>query len=195
MQPQTQHTELQGWQRLVGTWATEATHPALPGIVVSGQAHVRMASRSAIPDPTLALRPSRDSRCDCGHRDHRREAVDALLRPPRGHRVFAVDFTADTRRCWNDAPGFSLRTADPTIAFTCRSPDTTPRISTHMPDSRAAAVPYAATTWKLRIRRKLRTHIACFISAGRRVSTLTASQASMAGPLPGARSSMAPRVS
>ena len=38
MQPQTQHTELQGWQRLVGTWATEATHPALPGIVVSGQA-------------------------------------------------------------------------------------------------------------------------------------------------------------
>ncbi len=37
MPPQTQHPELQGWQRLVGTWATEATHPALPGTVVTGQ--------------------------------------------------------------------------------------------------------------------------------------------------------------
>jgi hypothetical protein len=31
MPPQTQHAEFQGWQRLVGTWATEATHPSLPG--------------------------------------------------------------------------------------------------------------------------------------------------------------------
>ena len=38
MQPQTPHPELQGWQRLVGTWVTEATHPALPGTVISGQA-------------------------------------------------------------------------------------------------------------------------------------------------------------
>ena len=177
MQPQTQHTELQGWQRLVGTWATEATHPALPGIVVSGQATFEW-----LEDQRLLIQRS--------HYDHP-EIPDAIavtgiidgkpsmhyFGPRGGHRVFAVDFTADTRRCWNDAPGFSLRTADPTIAFTCRSPDTTPRISTHMPDSRGAAVPYAATTWKLRIRRKLRTHIACFISAGRRVSTLTAAEA------------------
>jgi hypothetical protein len=38
MQAQTQHPGLQGWQRLVGTWATEATHPALPGTAVTGQA-------------------------------------------------------------------------------------------------------------------------------------------------------------
>src|SRR6266536_5188420 len=38
MPPQTQHPELQRWQRLAGTWATEATHPALPGTVVTGQA-------------------------------------------------------------------------------------------------------------------------------------------------------------
>jgi hypothetical protein len=38
MQPQTQHAEFQGWQRLVGTWATEANHPSLPGTVVTGQA-------------------------------------------------------------------------------------------------------------------------------------------------------------
>src|SRR6185437_11815458 len=52
-----------------------------------------------------------------------------------------------------------------------------------MPGSRGAAVPHAAITWKLRIRWKLRTHISCFISAGRKVSTLTAVQAPMAGLL------------
>ncbi len=38
MQPQTQHIEFQGWQRLVGRCATEATRPAFPSTVVSGQA-------------------------------------------------------------------------------------------------------------------------------------------------------------
>lgn len=38
MQPQTQHSEFQGWERLVARWATEATHPAFPGTVVSGRA-------------------------------------------------------------------------------------------------------------------------------------------------------------
>ena len=38
MQPQTQHIEFQGWQRLVGRCATEPTRPAFPSTVVSGQA-------------------------------------------------------------------------------------------------------------------------------------------------------------
>jgi hypothetical protein len=38
MQPQTQHPGLQGWQRLAGRRPTEATHPALPGTIVTGQA-------------------------------------------------------------------------------------------------------------------------------------------------------------
>lgn len=38
MPPQTHHLELQGWQRLVGRWATEATHPGLPGTVITGRA-------------------------------------------------------------------------------------------------------------------------------------------------------------
>jgi hypothetical protein len=37
MQPQAQHAGLQGGQQMAGTWATRATHPALPGIVVTGQ--------------------------------------------------------------------------------------------------------------------------------------------------------------
>ena len=38
MQPETQHPEFQGWQLLVRRWAIEATHPGLPGTVVTGQA-------------------------------------------------------------------------------------------------------------------------------------------------------------
>jgi len=95
MQPQTQDPELQGWQRLVGTWATEATHPALPGTVVSGQATFEW-----LEDQRFLIQRS--------HYDHP-EIPDAIAvtgiidgKPsmhyfdPRGvHRVFAVDITAD----------------------------------------------------------------------------------------------------
>jgi hypothetical protein len=59
-----------------------------------------------------------------------------------------------------------------------------------MPGPRGAAAPQAATTWKLCIPRKESTHHACFVSAGRKVSTLTADQAPMGRPLPGARPMM-----
>jgi hypothetical protein len=109
MRPRTQHTEFPDWQRLVGRWTTEATHPALPGTVVSGQATFEW-----LEDQQLLIQRS--------HYDHP-EMPDALAvtgiidgKPsmhyfdPRGvHRVFAVDITADTWRFWNDAPGFSQR--------------------------------------------------------------------------------------
>jgi hypothetical protein len=109
MQRQTQHPELQGWQRLVGTWATEATHPALPGTVVTGQATFEW-----LEDQRFLIQRS--------HYDHP-EIPDAIAvtgiidgKPsmhyfdPRGvHRAFAVDITADTWRFWNEAPGFSQR--------------------------------------------------------------------------------------
>ena len=109
MQPQTQDSELQGWQWLVGTWATEATHPALPGTLVNGQATFEW-----LEDQRFLLQRS--------HYDHP-EIPDAIAISgiidgkqsmhyfdPRGvHRVFAVDITAHTWRFWNDAPGFSQR--------------------------------------------------------------------------------------
>jgi hypothetical protein len=109
MQPQTQHAEFQGWQRLVGTWATEATHPALPGTVVTGQSTFEW-----LEDQQFLIQRS--------HYDHP-EIPDAIVvigiidgKPsmhyfdPRGvHRVFAVDITADTWQFWNDAAGFSQR--------------------------------------------------------------------------------------
>ena len=73
------------------------------------------------------------------------------------------------------------------VPLTDRPPDVMPQA--------LQAVPRVATTWKLRIPWKLRTHIACFISAGCKVSTLTARQAPIAGLLSGARSSTAPRLS
>jgi hypothetical protein len=109
MQSPAQHPELQGWQRLVGTWATEATHPALPGTVITGQATFEW-----FEDQRFLIQRS--------HYDHPQIpdaiAVTGIIdgKPsmhyfdPRGvHRVFAVDITPDTWRFWNDAPGFSQR--------------------------------------------------------------------------------------
>jgi hypothetical protein len=106
MQPQTQHPDVQDWQRLVGIWAIEATHPALPSTVIRGQATFEW-----LEDQRFLIQRS--------HYDHP-EIPDAIAvtagKPsmhyfdPRGvHRVFAVDITADTWRFWNDAPGFSQR--------------------------------------------------------------------------------------
>jgi hypothetical protein len=109
MQPQAQHPEFQGWERLVGTWATEATHPALPDTVVKGQATFEW-----LEDQRFLIQRS--------HYDHP-EIPDAIAvigiideKPsmhyfdPRGvHRVFAIDITAETWRFWNDARGFSQR--------------------------------------------------------------------------------------
>lgn len=109
MQSEPEQAGLDGWQRLVGTWATEATHPGLPGTVVRGQATFEW-----LDDQRFLIQRS--------HYDHP-QIPDAITvtgildgKPtmhyfdPRGvHRVFAVDITADTWRFWNDAPGFAQR--------------------------------------------------------------------------------------
>ena len=107
MQPQD--SELQGWQWLVGRWVIEATHPVLPGTVVSGQATFEW-----LEDQRFLIQRS--------HYDHAgipdAIAVIGILAgepsmhyfDPRGvHRVFAVEITADTWRFWNNAPGFAQR--------------------------------------------------------------------------------------
>jgi hypothetical protein len=102
-------SQLQDWQRLVGRWATEATHAALPGTVVPGSATFEW-----LEDQHFLIQRS--------HYDHP-DLPDALAvtgiidgEPtmhyfdPRGvHRVFAVELTADIWRFWNDVPGFSQR--------------------------------------------------------------------------------------
>ena len=112
MPPQSQYPELQGWQRLVGTWATEATHPGLPGTVITGQATFEwlgdqrlLVQRSHYDHPELpdamAVTGVIDGKPCMHYFDHRGV-----------HRVFDVDITAAMWRCWNVAPGFSQRCPD-----------------------------------------------------------------------------------
>jgi hypothetical protein len=109
MQPQIQHPELQGWQRLVGTWATEATHPELPGTVVTGQATFEwleeqrfLIQRSQYDHPEIP-----DAVALTGIIDGKPSMHYFDLRGV--HRVFAVEITPNTWRFWNDAPGFAQR--------------------------------------------------------------------------------------
>jgi hypothetical protein len=109
MPGQTQHPGVEGWPRLVGRWAIEATHPGLPDTRVSGQATFEW-----LEDQQFLIQRS--------HYDHP-DIPDAITvtgmidgKPsmhyfdPRGvHRVFAVEIAPDTWRFWNDAPGFSQR--------------------------------------------------------------------------------------
>ena len=87
----TEDDEHDRWERLVGTWATEATHPGLPGVLVRGRSTFEW-----LDDQRVLLQRS--------HYDHP-DIPDALVvtavvdgNPtmhyfdPRGvHRVFAVE--------------------------------------------------------------------------------------------------------
>src|SRR5919108_1125764 len=91
MRPQAQHPGLRGWQRPAGTWAAEATHPALPGIVVTGQAtsgwledQRYLIQRShydhpEIPDAVFASRARPGTAADAS-------TARRTISPYRGHR-------------------------------------------------------------------------------------------------------------
>jgi hypothetical protein len=81
MRPQAQHPGLQGWQRLAGRWATEATHPALPGTVVTGQATFEwledppyrphcQVTHDTQPQPHRYQRPSKIGRVSASENAH-----------------------------------------------------------------------------------------------------------------------------
>lgn len=112
---------MRDWQRLVGNWATEATHRALPDAVITGDSRFEWLDEQQV----LLQR---------AHYDHPK-IPDALTVTsiidgtptmhyfdPRGvHRTFEAAITEETWRFWNDTPGFSQRftgtfTDDDTIA-------------------------------------------------------------------------------
>lgn len=116
--------ELKSFGRLVGTWSTEATHPALPGVVVQGHAEIEwlegerfliQRSRQDHPDfpSSISLIGSmEDDRVSPGAR--RAERHDASLSmhyfDERG--VFRVYEAAIDDAAWKllrQAPGFSQR--------------------------------------------------------------------------------------
>lgn len=94
---------------LVGEWATEATHPALPGTVVSGHVsvewlegeqfliHRSRADHPDFPDSISVIGPAT-------------EALSMHYFDSRGvFRVYQVDVSEDAWRLERDAPGFSQR--------------------------------------------------------------------------------------
>jgi hypothetical protein len=117
---------LKALNRLVGTWTTEATHPALPGVVVHGTATTEWLegerflihrARSDHPDfPVLIsiIGYTEQDRVGAGESTGSQKPVDAPLTmhyfDSRGvSRVYEVSIDDDAWRIWRNASGFSQR--------------------------------------------------------------------------------------
>ena len=119
--------------RLVGTWTTEATHPALPGVVVHGIANVEWLEGERFlihrarndhpdfPDAISVIGDMERDRVDAGPGGDRAVRPAPSLRmhyfDSRGvFRVYETSVVNEAWQWWRDAPGFSQR-------FTGRFPD------------------------------------------------------------------------
>jgi Pyridoxamine 5'-phosphate oxidase len=109
MQSHAPHPGLDGWQRFIGRWETQATHPLLPGAVVRGHARFEWLDgrqfvivrwhydHPDIPD-AIAITGVTDGQLSMHYFDYR-----------GAYRVCAVSLAADQWRFWRDAPGLSQR--------------------------------------------------------------------------------------
>jgi hypothetical protein len=115
---------------LVGTWATELSHPAFPGLVVSGRAAFEwldgerfMLQRARTEHPDFpdslsvigfgadgvhAVRGADDAPGDAG--DAPGDHLDLHYFDSRGvQRLYGASLSDGIWRIWRDAPGFSQR--------------------------------------------------------------------------------------
>ena len=111
MDPQAEHPDFEGWERLVGTWSIEAAHPQLPGEDIRGET-------------TFEWLEGQHFLLQRAHYEHP-EIPDAVMLigvvdgepamhyfDPRGkHRRFGLSLTAEAWRYWNDDPLFAQRFA------------------------------------------------------------------------------------
>jgi hypothetical protein len=110
--------------RLVGTWTTEATHPAMPGVVVHGTAAIEwlegerfliLRTRTDHPDFPDAISIIGDMEAD--RVDDGGDPAPPAPSPWRMHyfdsrgvfRVYETRVTGDAWQWWRDAAGFSQR--------------------------------------------------------------------------------------
>ena len=101
--------ELAAFDRLVGKWTSEATHPMLPSTVVKGHTTFEwlegerfLIQRSSNDHPDFP-----DSISVIGFAD---EALTAHYFDSRGvFRIYGIAMEDDTLRMWRDEPGFSQR--------------------------------------------------------------------------------------
>ena len=112
--------------RLVGTWTTEATHPAMPGVVVHGTAIIQwleggqfLIHRAHNDHPDFPDSLSVIGRMGHDRVDSAGGAVPADAGQPQLHmhyfdsrgvfRVYEASIDGTSWRVWRDAPGFSQR--------------------------------------------------------------------------------------
>lgn len=106
--------------RLVGTWNTEATHPAFPGAVVRGSVtiewlegkrfliHRARTEHPDFPDSIAILGDTERDRVGGGTAPEPRWTMHYF--DSRGvFRVYEMSVDAEVWRIWRDAPGFSQR--------------------------------------------------------------------------------------
>jgi hypothetical protein len=115
---------LKPFERLVGNWTTEATHPAMPGVVVHGTVvvewlegdqfllHRGRTDHADFPDALSVIGDDSQDRADdaAPTRDHGEPKLSMHYFDSRG--VFRrYQASADERawRFWRDSPGFSQR--------------------------------------------------------------------------------------
>jgi hypothetical protein len=124
--PMTAEAMLEPLNRLVGNWTTDATHPALSGVVVHGTAviewlederfliHRARSDHPDFPDSISIIGIMDRDRVDDSSDNRRSAATELRLRmhyfDSRGvFRVFEVSIDDEAWRCWRQAPGFSQR--------------------------------------------------------------------------------------
>ncbi len=122
----TSDPTLEPLNRLVGTWTTQATHPAVPGVVVHGTAIIdwlegewfliqrARTDHPDFPDAISIIGFTERDRIDSATGAAPMAAEKPQLRmhyfDSRGvFRVYDVSIDAAAWRVWRDAPGFSQR--------------------------------------------------------------------------------------
>ncbi len=118
---------ISSFTRLLGTWATEATHPAMPGLVVRGTAVVEWlegerfllirarTDHKDFPDSLWVvgdMGQDRAAAADASGAGRRASPSSLQMHyfDSRGvFRVYETEIDADAWRWWRDAAGFSQR--------------------------------------------------------------------------------------
>ena len=107
----TQPANLRSLNALVGEWTSEATHPAFPGLVVTGSATVAwLEGDRFLLQHTQTDHPGfPDALSVLGETD---EGFVSHYFDSRGvHRIYRFSFNDGVWRLWRDEPGFSQRFA------------------------------------------------------------------------------------
>ena len=122
----TTEPALEPFDRFVGTWTTEATHPSLPGVVVHGTADIEwlegerfLIQRASnkhpdFPDSISIIGFTEQDRVDDEAGSVEPVAAESPLSmhyfDSRGvFRVYLASADDEALRLWRDAPGFSQR--------------------------------------------------------------------------------------